>query len=53
MTKKILITMTSAALLSLGLLTGSNEVNAAVKVGQSNRLQRNAYIFNAQGHRTK
>ena len=53
MTKKILITMTSAALLSLGLLTGSNEVNAAVKVGQSNRLQRNAYIYNAQGHRTK
>ena len=56
MNKNILITISGAALLSFGLLTGvtnNNEVSAAVQVGQSNRLERNAYIYNSQGHRTK
>lgn len=56
MNRNILITISGAALLSFGLLTGvtnNNEVSAAVQVGQSNRLERNAYIYNSQGHRTK
>ena len=56
MNRNILITISGAALLSFGLLTGvttNSEVSAAVKVGQSNRLERNAYIYNSQGHRTK
>lgn len=56
MNRNILITISGAALLSFGLLTGvtnNNEVSAAVQVGQSNRLERNAYIYNSQCHRTK
>lgn len=56
MNRNILITISGAALLSFGLLTGvtnNNEVSAAVQVGQSNRLERNAYIYNSQGRRTK
>lgn len=56
MNRNILITISGAALLSFGLLTGvtnNSEVSAAVKVGQSNRLERNAYIYNSQGLRTK
>ena len=56
MNRNSLITISGAALLSFGLLTGvtnNSEVSAAVKVGQSNRLERNAYIYNSQGHRTK
>ncbi|PXZ21307.1 hypothetical protein DM474_02960 [Lactobacillus helveticus] len=56
MNRNILITISGAALLSFGLLTGvtnNSEVSAAVKVEQSNRLERNAYIYNSQGHRTK
>lgn len=56
MNRNILITISGAALLSFGLLTGvtnNNEVSAAVQVGQSNRLERNAYIYNSQGCRTK
>lgn len=56
MNRNILITISGAALLSFGLLAGvtnNNEVSAAVQVGQSNRLERNAYIYNSQGHRTK
>lgn len=56
MNRNILITISGAALLSFGLLTGvtnNNEVSAAVQVGQSNRLERNAYIYNSQGYRTK
>lgn len=56
MNRNSLITISGAALLSFGLLTGvtnNSEVSAAVNVGQSNRLERNAYIYNSQGHRTK
>lgn len=56
MNRNSLITISGAALLSFGLLTGvtnNSEVSAAVKVGQRNRLERNAYIYNSQGHRTK
>lgn len=56
MNRNILITISGAALLSFGLLTGvtnNSEVSAAVKVGQSNGLERNVYIYNSQGHRTK
>ncbi|RHX80373.1 SLAP domain-containing protein [Lactobacillus helveticus] len=56
MNRNILITISGAALLSFGLLTGvtnNSEVSAAAKVEQSNRLERNAYIYNSQGHRTK
>lgn len=56
MNRNILITISGAALLSFWLLTGvtnNNEVSAAVQVGQSNRLERNAYIYNSQGRRTK
>lgn len=56
MNRNNLITISGAALLSFGLLTGvtnNSEVSAAVEVGQSNMLERNAYIYNSQGHRTK
>lgn len=56
MNRNILISISEATLLSFGLLAGvagSNEVNAAVKVGQRNRLERNAYVYNSQGQRTK
>ncbi len=56
MNRNSLITISGAALLSFGLLTGvtnNSEVSAAAKVEQSNRLERNAYIYNSQGHRTK
>ena len=51
MNRNSLITISGAALLSFGLLTGvtnNSEVSAAVKVGQSNRLERNAYIYNSR-----
>lgn len=56
MNKKVLIATASTALLSLGLMTstyGINEVSASVRVGQVNRLQHSAYIYNAQGHKIR
>lgn len=54
MNKKVLIATASTVLLSFGLITntyGINEVSASVRVGRVNRLQHNAYFYNAQGHK--
>lgn len=57
MKKNILIGLAGVALLSLSSVNMSNDVTqvsaTTIRVGKINRLQRNAYIYNARGKRIK